>query len=71
MSAITNLGLSVDALPPVPLTLEGSSVLHQMFRIRRPEWRALDGSRRAAVLKQAGRTRAEIRHRELESRKAG
>jgi chlorite dismutase len=28
-------------LPAVPLTIEGYSVLHQMFRLRRTEWRAL------------------------------
>ncbi|MCY4489220.1 MAG: heme-dependent peroxidase [Deltaproteobacteria bacterium] len=28
-------------LPPVPLTMEGWSILHQMFRIRWPEWNAL------------------------------
>ena len=28
-------------LPAVPLTLEGLSVLHQMFRLRWPEWRKL------------------------------
>jgi len=53
MSAITNSGLSVDTLPPVPLTLEGSSVLHQMFRLRWAAWRALDASRRAAIVAQA------------------
>jgi hydrogen peroxide-dependent heme synthase len=30
------------ALPQVPLTIEGSSVLHQMFRFRWSEWRKLD-----------------------------
>jgi len=30
-------------LPAVPLTLEGYSVLHQMFRFRWTEWRKLDG----------------------------
>ena len=30
-------------LPAVPLTLEGYSVLHQMFRFRWAEWRKLDG----------------------------
>ena len=29
-------------LPAMPLTLEGLSVLHQMFRFRWPEWRKLD-----------------------------
>ena len=28
-------------LPPTPLTIEGSSVLHQMLRIRWAAWRAL------------------------------
>ncbi len=35
--------------PPVPLTLEGSYILHQMFRFRRPAWKVLDQSRRAAA----------------------
>ncbi|MFN0167254.1 MAG: hydrogen peroxide-dependent heme synthase [Bryobacteraceae bacterium] len=30
------------ATPAVPLTLEGASILHQMFRIRWPEWRKLN-----------------------------
>jgi chlorite dismutase len=33
-------------LPPVPLTLEGYSVLHQMFRFRWAEWRRLDAGQR-------------------------
>jgi len=33
--------------PKVPETLEGWSVLHQMFRIRWPEWQALAASERA------------------------
>jgi chlorite dismutase len=33
-------------LPPVPLTLEGYSVLHQMFRFRWVEWRKLDAAQR-------------------------
>jgi chlorite dismutase len=32
-------------LPAVPLTLEGYSVLHQMFRFRWAEWRNLDAAR--------------------------
>jgi len=36
-------------LPAVPLTLEGASVLHQMFRFRWPAWRALAPDRRAAI----------------------
>ena len=33
-------------LPAVPLTLEGYSVLHQMFRFRWAEWRKLDDAQR-------------------------
>jgi chlorite dismutase len=33
-------------LPAVPLTLEGYSVLHQMFRFRWAEWRKLDAAQR-------------------------
>jgi hydrogen peroxide-dependent heme synthase len=40
-------------LPPVPLTLEGSSVLHQMFRVRWPAWNALEAERRAAIAAEA------------------
>ena len=40
-------------IPAVPLTLEGSSVLHQMFRFRRAAWRALDASRRDEILAHA------------------
>src|ERR1700675_1393090 len=35
--------------PPVPLTLEGSYILHQMFRVRWPAWKELDDSRGDAV----------------------
>ncbi len=36
-------------LPAMPLTLEGLSVLHQMFRFRWPEWRKLSASRQQDV----------------------
>jgi chlorite dismutase len=39
--------------PIVPLTLEGASVLHQMFRVRWDEWRAVDGHTRAELLDEA------------------
>lgn len=42
--------------PPVPLTLEGSYVLHQMFRIRRAPWRALPHSQRELIVEEASRT---------------
>jgi peroxiredoxin len=40
----------------VPLTLEGASVLHQMFRVRWPAWKALAKERRRAIIAEAGQT---------------
>jgi len=40
----------VADFPAVPLTLEGSYVLHQMFRFRRPAWRQLNGTARERLL---------------------
>ena len=40
-------------LPPVPLTLEGSAVLHQMMRFRRAAWKALPADRRATIVSEA------------------
>ena len=40
-------------LHAVPLTLEGLSVLHQMFRFRWPEWRKLDASRQQEIAHEA------------------
>src|SRR3954469_6851749 len=37
-------------LPAVPLTLEGSWVLHQIFRLRRKEWRALTQEKQTEIL---------------------
>ena len=42
-----------ENLPPVPLTLEGASLLHQMLRVRWPQWRALDPVRRDEILGEA------------------
>ena len=39
-------------LPAVPLTLEGYSVLHQMFRFRWAEWRKPDGSDRTGCARE-------------------
>src|SRR5215470_4243592 len=49
-----------DQMPPVPLTLEGASVLHQMLRLRWPAWRALDPAARGEILKQAAGTLADL-----------
>jgi len=39
--------------PDAPLALEGSSVLHQMFRVRWTAWKALDAARRECLVQQA------------------
>jgi chlorite dismutase len=40
-------------IPQVPLTLEGASVLHQMFRFRWAGWKALTGAERSAIAAEA------------------
>jgi chlorite dismutase len=42
-----------DKTPPVPLSLEGAAVLHQMLRVRWAAWRALDSGGRTEILEQA------------------
>ena len=53
--ASTNAGVQAVSteLPAVPLTLEGLSVLHQMFRFRWPEWRKLGTSRQEEIAREA------------------
>ena len=41
------------ALPPVPLTVEGASVLHQMMRFRWSAWRELAPETRTGILQEA------------------
>ncbi len=53
MSATTKVRPQTTEMTPVPLTLEGSSVLHQMLRLRRPEWRRLAAAERNRLLNQA------------------
>src|SRR6266478_6226162 len=45
--------LAATAMPPVPLTVEGASVLHQMMRFRRSAWRALRDHVRREILDEA------------------
>jgi len=40
-------------LPPVPLTLEGAAVLHQMMRVRWAAWKALPAADRASIAEEA------------------
>jgi hydrogen peroxide-dependent heme synthase len=51
---------STNNLPAVPLTLEGSSVLHQMFRLRWPEWRKLTDTDRSRITNEAAQALSEI-----------
>jgi len=44
--------ISTD-IPPVPLTIEGYSVLHQMMRVKWPAWRALDTVQKDQILQEA------------------
>jgi hydrogen peroxide-dependent heme synthase len=46
--------------PPMPLTLDGSPVLHQMFRLRWPAWRSQSAERRAAAGEEARKLFAEM-----------
>ena len=39
--------------PPVPLTLEGAALLHQMLKIRWPQWRAVGAAKRAEIVAEA------------------
>ena len=49
-----------STFPPVPLTLEGSSILHQMFRIRWSAWKALSSAERQATIEEATAALAEM-----------
>jgi len=45
----TKANATAAELYQVPVTLEGSAALHQMFRLRRAEWRKLPAARRAEL----------------------
>jgi chlorite dismutase len=45
--------ISATALPAVPLTVDGASVLHQMMRVRWNAWRAVSDAERRAILEEA------------------
>jgi chlorite dismutase len=53
-----------DDRPAAPLTLEGFSVLHQMFRLRRASWRELTASQRAEIARTAAATLGAMSDRE-------
>jgi hydrogen peroxide-dependent heme synthase len=43
-----------DEIPPVPLTIEGYSVLHQMMRVRWAAWRTVALAEKRTILDEAG-----------------
>ena len=47
-------------LPAVPLTIDGASVLHQMFRFRHAEWRKLNESQRQEIVAEASAVLAKM-----------
>jgi len=53
MAAPPNVHAETATLPPVPLTIEGSPVLHQMFRIKWNAWKRLDSARRNEIAGEA------------------
>src|ERR1700758_5335295 len=53
MTTIQHPRPEVADVPAVPLTTEGYSVLHQMLRLRWPDWRALPSSEKAAIANEA------------------
>jgi chlorite dismutase len=55
MKDMTPETLAEIALPPVPLTIEGASVLHQMMRFRWAAWRGLAEGERAEIVGEAAR----------------
>lgn len=56
MKCMTSQTLPATALPPVPLTVEGASVLHQMMRFRWSAWRSLSAGDRSAILEEAAQS---------------
>ena len=53
MGRMTPHSTAAQSLPAVPLTVDGASVLHQMMRLRRLAWRALDAADRAEIAAEA------------------
>ncbi len=57
-------GTQSSAIPPVPLTLEGWSILHQMFRVRWPAWKTLSPGAQKEVVAEAGALLTELERSE-------
>jgi hydrogen peroxide-dependent heme synthase len=53
MAAPPNVHAETASVPPVPLTIEGSPVLHQMFRFKWNSWKRLDAGRQQEIASEA------------------
>src|SRR5215813_2542788 len=62
MATNAELALASGELHAVPLTLEGSSVLHQMFRFRWTEWRKLSEKAQKEIVSEAGAALEKLEH---------
>ncbi len=51
---------AVENLPAVPLTVEGASVLHQMFRVRWADWKCVPVAQRTEIIHEAATLLAEM-----------
>jgi hydrogen peroxide-dependent heme synthase len=60
MASSTEIKIAGSELHAVPLTLEGSSVLHQMFRFRWPQWRKLDEAEQREIAAEASAALAKM-----------
>jgi hydrogen peroxide-dependent heme synthase len=60
MASKPEVQVGAAELPAVPLTLEGYSVLHQMFRFRWAEWRKLDAARRVEFVREVAAAFSEL-----------
>jgi hydrogen peroxide-dependent heme synthase len=54
---------NMKSIPPEPLTLEGSYILHQMIRVRWPQWKTCDPNRRAGEIAAASELLAQLEAR--------
>jgi chlorite dismutase len=51
-------------IPAAPLALEGFAILHQMFRIKRADWRALDRDAQNRIVGEASASLGQMQRRE-------
>jgi chlorite dismutase len=54
----------IAGIPAMPLTIEGSSVLHQMFRLRGPAWKSASPALREEALSEAAAALGQMEARE-------